>query len=594
MNLFFKSFVFSLALIVANFSVINSPVGAEAVILKGTAYKSGITYKTLTVGVSELLVTNESIKRVAVTDPSVLDIKIVSDTSALLRGKAIGRTSMLIWEGKDETRPQKFQLTVKRDLNDLIASLKALDPSINVDYVLVGSKSINSSNGGTNSGAYTTAFGVSPRTVGEPAPSVVVDQSKDAKSGGGGSSEAQAEDEKIILTGTVKSGEVIAKALMIAMAYMGEQNGNLEIMTREGGLLTSGLEGILNPSGGSMDGNNLSSQLQFSSNLKTNLSNGAIIKSSSGKVVSMLRIEDKVQVAVKVRFYEVKKSNSKTFESGVTYQDNQAQYGGVPIANWIQSTAAITNGAGGVWALFPKIDVLTYVKALEANGSAKVLAEPTMVVMNGEPGQFRVGGEIPVIETSTTNNTTQSHIRYIDYGISLNILPSITESDSILMNVGAQTRDIDDAYSTTGTSSVYGFKTRKISTQVEMDPSQALIIGGLINAGSAQQLSKFPILGDIPILGALMRSKEFVKDESELILILSPEIVRAGNYTQMNKPLALEGQISDNNYYLLPDGSQMGQRTSLHINPSVLVPPQNGPVDLRRPATMTDLDNVYR
>ena len=587
----------------------QTPVLSEAVFLKGTAYKSGISHKEVTIGMSELLVANEPIRRVAITDPSIADVRILSDTSALIRGKRVGKTSMIVWEGKDEdSKPQRFDLTVKRDLSELISSLKALDPSINIDYVVITNSEVGEETFAHN-GAYTSSFSNAPQQVGEPAPSLVVNHGKNFKEGAAAGKSGK-ENERLVLTGKVKSGEVIAKAMAIAMLYMGETSTNIKITTRSGGVLVDEVSQLLSPSVNE-DATELGDDMKFAANLKGNLGNGSIITSDSGKVVSLLELEDKVQIAVKVRFYEVKKDSGKYFRSKVSYKGSQssrvespANYNDrVNVTSWLNMAASVANGVGGAWALFPKLDLFAYIQALESMGAAKVLAEPTIVVMNGEPGKFRVGGEIPVQESNVSGTGTVSNkIKYIPYGISLNLLPTITENDSILMNVRAQTKDVDESKIFTSGGSGSGntnlsapsFTTRKVTTQVEMDPSQALILGGLIKSSSSQSLSKLPVLGDLPILGTLLRSKDFQKDESELVVILCPEVVRAGNYTQMNKPLALESQIHDNNYYIVPDGSELGRRTSVQIQPGLLLPPKNGPADLRRPSTMTDLDNIYR
>ena len=134
---------------------------------------------------------------------------------------------------------------------------------------------------------------------------------------------------------------------------------------------------------------------------------------------------------------------------------------------------------------------------------------------------------------------------------------------------------------------------RKVETQVEVDPGQALVLAGLINASSSQNLSKIPVIGDFPILGGLFRSKGYEKGESELVIVLVPELVRPANFSQLATDLDLENKINDNEFTIIPDGSQFLKRTDISISPPPPVPPTNGPVDLRMPSTLNDLDNIY-
>jgi len=599
-------------------SVPFAPCQSETVFLKGTAYKSGIVQRDLTVGVSEILVANEAIKRIAIADPSIADVRILSDTSAILRGKRVGKTSLLIWEGNgDDARPQKYNLTIRRDITDLIASLKTVDPSITVDYIVTAPTQISDSVGGTHNGPYTTSFTTKPKQIGEPAPSVLVDNSNTR--GGTITGGGQAAMEKVILYGKVKNSDSIAKAITIAAAYMGENSGEFKILTRDGGMIVDKLSEVMSLGGGAGGGNDsgISEGLDFASNLEGNLGNGTIITSSSGKVVSMMSLEDRIQIAIKVRFYEVSKRVGEDVKAQFSYSKPNSKFAGAvnapggSVANQtIQPIAGqpltflevLQNGAlaaGSMWAVLPAANLYGSLEALVSSGAAKVLAEPTIVVVNGEPGLFRVGGELPIQQSTIVGGGTTAavqNVQYVPFGIGLDILPTLTERDSILMNVRAFTRDVD-TNNTFGAIGAPAFITRKVSTQVDMDPTQALILGGLINSQDSQNMQKIPLLGDIPVIGSLFRSKSFSKGETELIIVLSPELVRPASYTQMNRPLPLEHQIDPKDYRWIPrlDVLKSIQRDKdTQINPEAITPPTNGAVDLRRPATMTDLDNVYR
>jgi Flp pilus assembly secretin CpaC len=618
---------------VAAFSVISlmlsfvPTVQADTVFLKGTAYQSGVTQKDLSVGTSEVVVSNAPIKRVAVTDPSVAGVRILSDTTALVLGRQIGKTTLLIWEGKDPSvRPTRFDITVRRDISDLIASLKLLDPNIHVDYVLVPAPQIAQSQPTRSNGAYTTSFRTSPETVGDPAPSVILNNSQapEAASNGGGAAGAAGAggggggvQERVILSGKVKSPDVVAKAFTITATYMGVDS-NMKIVTRNGGVIVDQISSLLtetDASGGAVSGSqSLNRPASFTSNLKGNIGNGAIVSNGQGNIISFLEVTDRPQISVMIRFYEVSRGVTKQFGSNLAWAPNGGRGGvyglgvggNVPPASGTQTTAIpggttnqfqvpfSTGGAAGTFfSLFPRQNLAFTLQALEGRGEVKLLAEPNLVVMSGEPGKFVAGGEIPIQQAVSTLGAIGQQVTFETFGITLNLLPTITDNDSVLMNVNAQTRDLDPAnpFIPPG-SNLPAFKTRRADTQVEIDPNQVLIIGGLLNAKSLQNLDKMPFIGDIPILGALARSKNFTRDESELIIVLSPEIVRGANSSQVLKPLALDPQPRPGEFDFIPRHFD-ASKTSVSVAQPMGIQ-QRAPVDLSRPTTVNDLDHIYK
>jgi Flp pilus assembly secretin CpaC len=616
----FKSFVVACSL--ASLSFINLPSFSETVFLKGTAYQTGISIKDVLVGSSEVVVSNAPIKRVAVTDPSVADIRILSDTSAMVRGKKIGQTTLLIWEGKDSSvRPTRFDIKVKRDIRDLIASLKLIDPNIDVDYVIVPASRIEQAVPINSNGAYTTSYKTSPETVGDPAPSVVVSNQppQNAAPPAGGGNSAGNVVERIILSGKVKSADVVGRALSTAATYMGE-DPNFRIVTRNGGMIVDQVSELLSgadSSGGGFAGSqSLTNPLKFTSNLRGNLGGGSIVANATGSIMSFLEVRERPQISIMIRFYEVSRSINKELGTSFLFSPgggpnkrngiygisapnnlasatgNQAITAGDSLAQAAASVATAVGGsaAGTFFSLFPKQNLAIAVQALESKGELKILAEPNLVVASGEPGKFLAGGEIPIRQAVSTLGAIGQQVTFETFGISLNVLPSITDGDSILMNVTAQTRDIDSTNPFAG-GGVPAFRTRRADTQVEMDPSQALIIGGLINANSVNNLKKIPVLGDIPILGALARSKSFARSDSELIIVLAPEIVRGGNPGQILKPLAIDNASRPGEYDYIPRSFD-ASRTSVPIGQPQGVTVR-APVDLSKPTTVNDLDHIY-
>jgi pilus assembly protein CpaC len=167
------------------------------------------------------------------------------------------------------------------------------------------------------------------------------------------------------------------------------------------------------------------------------------------------------------------------------------------------------NGAYSIAALY---------RMLQNRDIAQVLAQPRLVLKNGRSGGFLAGGEVPI--TTVTANTFG--VIYKPFGVKLDMVPTITLSDRIDLRVVPEVSEIA-AGSVIGNPS---FKVRRTVSRVEMKEGESLIIGGLIDQQITKELTKFPFLGDIPILGALFRSTSFSNRESELMIIITPRIVR--------------------------------------------------------------------
>jgi pilus assembly protein CpaC len=143
-----------------------------------------------------------------------------------------------------------------------------------------------------------------------------------------------------------------------------------------------------------------------------------------------------------------------------------------------------------------------------------------MVMKNGRSGGFLAGGEFPVV--TTTSDTF--NVEFKPFGVRLDFVPTLTWSDRIDLRVFPEVSEIDQTVAVQG---VPGLKVRRSVSRVELGEGESLIIGGLLDRRILKDLSKFPLLGDIPVLGALFRSTRFRNQESELVFVITPRIVKA-------------------------------------------------------------------
>jgi len=196
-----------------------------------------------------------------------------------------------------------------------------------------------------------------------------------------------------------------------------------------------------------------------------------------------------------------------------------------------QGSALIGSGSpgnlfGGVKVGSKSVDAL--VTALEDEGLVTMLAEPNLTAVSGQKASFLAGGEFPVpVPQSGTGGGAVVTIDYKQFGVSLSFIATMLSGNRISLHVEPEVSQIDTstAIQVAGVN-VPGVSTRRAETTVELASGQTFAIGGLMSNNVTQQMNKFPWLGDIPILGQLFRSEAFQRNESELVILVTPYVVR--------------------------------------------------------------------
>jgi pilus assembly protein CpaC len=260
---------------------------------------------------------------------------------------------------------------------------------------------------------------------------------------------------------------------------------------------------------------------------------------AEGKVDNEMKVDEPIQVNLHVRIAEM--TRTLTRELGVNWSA-ATQLGkevalGVSTSNLISSVAGLgasqaSIGLGGAsrgWNLDAVVD------ALSEDQLVHVLAEPNLTTMSGQPASFLVGGEfpIPVATTAATGSTAGTFsVEFKQYGISLAFVPTVMSHNRISLHVRPEVSQLDKANGVTSTInnsvtlSIPALTVRRADTTVELGSGQSFAIAGLLSDQTTQITQATPGLGDIPILGALFRSDSFNRAETELVIIVTPYIVR--------------------------------------------------------------------
>jgi len=175
----------------------------------------------------------------------------------------------------------------------------------------------------------------------------------------------------------------------------------------------------------------------------------------------------------------------------------------------------------------------------------KILAEPTLIALSGKKASFLAGGQFPVPVPQGLGTVA---IEYKSFGVGLTFTPTVLSENRINIDVMPEVSELD--FSTAIQFQgffVPGLTMRKASTRVELADGQSFAIAGLLKESIRSHATKFPLLGDIPVLGALFRSEAFQKQETELVIIVTPHLV---------KPLDLAKQTVPTDYYIEPGDAE--------------------------------------
>ena len=188
------------------------------------------------------------------------------------------------------------------------------------------------------------------------------------------------------------------------------------------------------------------------------------------------------------------------------------------------------------------------IDALKEDGLVKILAEPTLITMSGQSASFLAGGEFPV---PVPQGLGTVGIEYKPFGVGLVFTPTVLSKEKISIQVTPEVSELDFSTAVVIEGFVTpGITTRRASTTVELGDGQSFAIAGLLRETILTAVSKFPILGDIPILGVLFQSKSFQKRKTELVIIVTPHLVKPLDMAKVSLPTDFYVEPSETEFYL--------------------------------------------
>jgi len=271
------------------------------------------------------------------------------------------------------------------------------------------------------------------------------------------------------------------------------------------------------------------------------------------EIINMLSIGSPQQVMLEVRFAEVNRTIGERLgvsgfagsfdgDFGAATGNGAAVVSDDQLGSILQLDPILDN-FGVFSALFElgDINIDAFLNALEREGLSKTLAEPTLVALSGEKASFLAGGEFPIPVAQAGNagggGAQAITVEFKPFGVSLGFTPTVLGDKVINLVVEPEVSSIDPSASITVNGlSVPGLQTRRASTTVELRDGESFVLAGLLRTEFQTSVQQLPILGSIPIIGSLFRSTDFQKGETELLIVVTPRLVRPIRPGQVRLP----------------------------------------------------------
>ncbi|MGI9066869.1 MAG: type II and III secretion system protein family protein [Pyrinomonadaceae bacterium] len=295
----------------------------------------------------------------------------------------------------------------------------------------------------------------------------------------------------------------------------------------------------------------------------------SVVEAAGFKTVSLLAspVKNMAQVQLQVRVAEVSRNRMRDLGTSYAYQGSSsgvyANSGAGP-----SSLGAVTNGIlNGTLSSALNLFVMggntmSMIRALQTQGALRELAEPNLIAMDGQQASFLAGGEFPVPIVSGGGDRSTVTVVFKEYGVRLNFKPTIIDEDHIRLELEPEVSTIDFSNGVKFDGFLIpALRTRRAKTGVELRDGQSFALAGLLDNSEAQSLSKVPVLGDIPILGALFKSKSFQKKETELIFIVTAQLVKPVNRDDLPQMRGIDGLKGGSPLGVEPKGEEIQGRT---------------------------------
>jgi len=270
----------------------------------------------------------------------------------------------------------------------------------------------------------------------------------------------------------------------------------------------------------------LSGQASNTGNLTKALSLAADYAGGADNVNNLMTVAGSQQVLLHVKFAEVQRSLSK--ELGLNLNIVNDDFFFSTGESFLAGLTGFASGGVTSVSLGGGTDLTAIFDALEDKGVVKTLAEPSLIALSGDTASFLAGGEFPIpVAQNVDNGSSTITVEFKQFGVSLAFTPTVLDDGLMNIVVSPEVSAIDPANSTRVNDLIVpGLSVRRATTTVELRDGQSFSIAGLIQSDFQDSIRQFPWVGDIPVVGALFRSTKFERNETELVIIVTPRLVQ--------------------------------------------------------------------
>lgn len=317
--------------------------------------------------------------------------------------------------------------------------------------------------------------------------------------------------DSLVLSGTVEDASALQRAAELAGAYVRRQ---VRALAADGSIKQNSSQPGPSDSPGNSGGTNVSI------GPGTNTANQAAAR--SGRLINLLNVRAPQQVMLEVKIAEVSKSLLDKLEAGTALQVAGGGWAATLMSNFLTRTL------GGALDVSKGRNALT-LEAQRQEGLIRILAEPTVMAISGQEGSFLAGGKIFIPVAQDNNKVT---LEEKEFGVGLRFTPTVLAGGRINLRVAPEVSELSregvgiSAAGFSGVAVLPLITTRRAATTVQLFDGQSFAIGGLIKNNQSNNLKGLPVLGELPVLGALFRSTDFQQDRTELLFVVTARLVK--------------------------------------------------------------------
>jgi pilus assembly protein CpaC len=466
------------------------------------------TSQPITLGLNKSIIIELSrpVRDVMVSNPALIDAVMQSSTRAYIIGKSLGEANV-IFTDKDGNQVTMLEITIERDLSGLTDLLDRLLPNSHIQVQGIG--------------------------------------------------------QRVVLTGTVTSPLDATRACEVVTSFLGALDQQTGSSASGGGAAITVNSSGSGSSGGSGNGGS-----------------GIANACETTNVINLLTVEGREQVLLKVSVVEMERNIVKQFGVDLNALVNSGNFafaalsdlpfpinvagkgvlapflkqGGdgltnaFPVTGPADPTVGNTSGFGGQWQSGGS-RVQSVLRMLEEDGLLHTLAEPNLTAISGETANFLAGGEFPIPIAQQLGTIS---VEFKKFGIGLAFTPVVMSEGRISLKVSTEVSELSNQGAVILSNiSIPALKVRRAETVVELPSGGSLVMAGLLSDQSKQALSGYPGLKNLPVLGTLFRSRDFLKNETELVVLVTPYVVKPVARSKLGQPDDGFGWASDVNSDLL-------------------------------------------